>query len=146
MVIPPPLLLVGAIILSYLASTLAPGFRLGGLPLSLLGIGLIVVGIGLFIWSIGVFQKHKTTLDPRGKPSSLVTVGPYRMSRNPIYLGFLCIATGTALLFANVLAFVGPLVFFFFINTLVIPFEEDTLTKIFGASYQDYRKQTRRWL
>lgn len=146
MVIPPPILLVAAIILSYLASTIAPGLQLGGPPLSLLGFGIIAVGIGLFVWSITLFQKSKTTLDPQGEPSSLVTIGPYRISRNPIYLGFLCIAIGTALVFANVLAFVGPLVFFFFINTLVIPFEEDMLTKVFGATYQDYRTRTRRWL
>lgn len=146
MVIPPPILLIAAIVLSYLASALAPGLRLGGPPLSLLGFGIIAVGIGLFVWSITLFQKSKTTLDPRGEPSSLVTIGPYHFSRNPIYLGFLCIAIGTALVFANILAFVGPLVFFFFINTLVIPFEEDMLTNVFGTSYQTYRKQTRRWL
>ncbi|MBI4062356.1 isoprenylcysteine carboxylmethyltransferase family protein [Candidatus Gottesmanbacteria bacterium] len=146
MIIPPPLLLVGAIILSLLASILAPGLRLGGPPLSLLGIGFISAGIGLFLWSVKLFQKHETTLKPRGKPSSLITVGPYRASRNPIYLGFLCISIGTAILFANVLAFVGPLVFFYFINTLVIPFEEDMLTNTFGSSYQDYRMRTRRWL
>ncbi len=114
MVVPPPLLLVGAIIVSYLASVVAPGLRLGGPLLSLLGFGIIVVGMGLFVWSVKLFQQHTTTFDPRGKPSSLVTVGPYRISRNPIYLGFLLIALGTALVFANVLAFVGPLVFFFF--------------------------------
>lgn len=146
MVVPPPILLIAAIVLSYLASAIAPGLRLGGPPLSFLGIALIAVGIGLFLWSVKIFQKHTTTLNPRGKPSSLITAGPYRISRNPIYLGFLLIAIGTALVFANVLAFVGPLVFFFFINTLVIPFEEDMLTNVFGATYQNYRKQTRRWL
>ncbi len=146
MIIPPPLLLLGALILSYLASVIAPSLRLGGPSLSLLGFGIIVVGVGLFIWSIRLFRKHTTTLDPRGKPSLLVTVGPYRISRNPIYLGFLLIALGTAMVFANVLAFVGPLVFFFFINTLVIPFEEDMLTKVFGTAYQTYRGKTRRWV
>lgn len=146
MIIPPKLLLVSAIILSYIASILTPGLRLGGFPLNFLGFGLIAAGIGLFLWSKKLFQKHKTTLNPRGRPISLITVGPYRISRNPIYLGFLLITIGTALVFTNVLAFVGPLVFFFFINSLVIPFEEDMLTKIFGTSYQDYRSRTRRWL
>lgn len=146
MVVPPPIFLIAAIILSYLTSTLAPGLQLTGPPLSLLGLGIIAAGIGLFVWSIRMFRKVKTTLAPRGHPTSLITIGPYRMSRNPIYLGFLLIAIGTAFVFANVLAFVGPLVFFFFINTLVIPFEEDMLTNVFGATYQTYRKQTRRWL
>jgi len=145
MFIPPPILLLLAIGLSYLVSFI-PGLQLIASPFNLLGLGLIVIGIGLFIWSVATLQRHKTTLDPRGKPLALVTIGPYRFSRNPIYLGFFLISLGTAVLFANILAFVGPLVFFFFINTFVIPFEEETLTALFGDSYQLYRKRTRRWV
>lgn len=146
MFIPPPFLLVLAILLSYVVSTLIPGPKLVGLPFTILGFGAIFAGIGLFVWTIQLFGEHKTTLHPRGKPSSLITSGPYRFSRNPIYLGFLLIALGTSLLFANLLAFVGPVVFFFFITATVLPFEEEMLSKIFGERYQKYRKRTRRWV
>jgi len=146
MFIPPPLLLLAAIAVSYLATKLTPGLRLAEDVWPVVGMVLIAIGVALFVWTVQFFQKHKTTLEPRGKPSTLITTGPYSISRNPIYLGFLLVATGTAMLFANVLAFVGPVLFFFFIQTLVIPFEEGMLMKVFGDSYQKYRKQIRRWL
>ena len=146
MFIPPPFLLLGAIAIAFLASTISPGLRITVDFFPIAGIVLMGTGAALFVWTVQFFQKHKTTLRPRGKPSTFITTGPYRISRNPIYLGFLLIATGTAMLFANVLAFVGPVIFFFFIQTLVIPFEEDMLTKVFGDSYHRYRKRIRRWL
>ena len=63
-----------------------------------------------------------------------------------MYLGFVLIAMGTALLFANVLAFVGPILFFGFISTFIIPLEESMLTKGFGKSYASYKKKIRRWV
>jgi protein-S-isoprenylcysteine O-methyltransferase Ste14 len=146
MFIPPPLLLLIAIGISYGVSKLIPSFAFINQPLSTLGLILIALGIGLFIWTVQFFEKHKTTLDPRGKPSRLITEGPYRLTRNPIYLGFFLIALGTALFFANILAIVGPILFFFFISTFIIPFEEETLGRTFGKTYQNYRKQIRRWL
>ncbi len=146
MFIPPPIFLLFAIAFSYLVSTFVPGPKLVGLPYTILGLVSIICGIGLFVWTIQLFKAHKTTLRPKGKPSSLITTGPYRLSRNPIYLGFLLITIGTAFLFANLLAFVGPLVFFFFISTFVIPFEEDMLTKLFEKDYETYREKTRRWV
>lgn len=144
MFIPPPILLLGAIFISYLLS-FVPG-PLISTPFHLLGWGFIGVGLGLFVWTIQLFQKHKTTLEPRGKPSALITIGPYRLSRNPIYLGFLLVSIGTALLFAKILAFVGPLLFFYFVTTFVIPFEEETLTSIFGEDYRNFSKRIRRWI
>lgn len=146
MYLPPPVLLAIAIALSYCISTLFPVLQFTDVVISFAGIICITVGIGLFLWATKLLRKHKTTLRPHGKPSKLVTHGPYRFSRNPIYLGFLMISIGTVLLFANVLAFVGPLIFFVFISTFVIPVEERMLTKVFGKSYTSYNKKIRRWI
>lgn len=146
MFIPPPLLLLGAIVVSYLAGKVAPGLQITGTFLPIVGVVLIGAGVTMFVWTIQLFRKQKTTIHPRGKPASLITSGPFRFSRNPIYLGFLLISTGTAVLFANVLSFMGPVIFFFFISTLVIPFEEGMLTNVFGESYGTYSRKIRRWL
>ena len=146
MFIPPPVLLLIAIGISYLVSTFVPSFHFVNQPLSTLGLVLVTIGIGLFIWAVQFFQKHNTTIHPRGKPSSLIIEGPYRLTRNPIYLGFLLIALGTALFFANILAIVGPILFFFFIGAFIIPFEEETLGRTFGKTYHSYLKRTRRWI
>lgn len=146
MFIPPPFLLLIAIVISYSISKLVPSFAFASQQYSNIGLVLVAFGVGLFVWTVQFFQKHKTTLDPRGKPSKLITEGPYRVTRNPIYLAFLLIAIGTALYFANILAIIGPVLFFYFISTFIIPFEEETLGKSFGATYQSYRKRIRRWI
>ncbi len=146
MFIPPPLLLLGAIGISLLLSKLSPLAPLVSSPTNLVGLVLIAGGIGLFLWTTRLFKHHKTTLHPKGKPSSLITAGPYRFTRNPIYVGFLLISLGAAIFFANILALVGPIVFFFFINTFIIPFEEQMLGHTFGEKYHSYRTRTRRWI
>ena len=146
MFIAPPFLLLIAIACSYLVSILFPALQYDGLNISLFGLMLITSGVMLFVWGAHTLRRHKTTLHPRRKPSKLVVRGPYGYSRNPIYLGFLLITVGTSLLFANVLAFVGPVLFFAFVSTFIIPFEEDMLSRKFGKTYHSYRKQTRRWV
>lgn len=146
MFIPPPLVLFLAVTISFFASKLAPSLQLVLGSFQWLGTVLIAVGILLFVWSKRYFASHKTTIRPRGKPSRLITSGPYRFSRNPIYLGFLLISMGFAMLFSNILALVGPLLFFYFIRMFIVPFEEDILTKTFGDAYQKYRTRTRRWV
>ena len=146
MFIPPPFLLLLAITLSYVVSILFPMLQYNGLNMSLLGLIFITSGVTLFVWGAKTLHHHKTTLHPRKKPSKLIMHGPYLYTRNPIYLGFFLVTIGTSLLFANVLAFVGPLLFFAFISTFIIPFEEEMLSKKFGKPYHSYRKKTRRWV
>lgn len=146
MYIPPTILLLIAIALSYFISAQFPILQFTDITISLIGIISITLGISLCLWAISHLRKHKTTLHPKGKPKKLVTYGPYGMSRNPIYLGFLMMSVGTVLLFANVLAFVGPLLFFGYVSMFIIPIEEAILTKGFGKSYKAYTKTIRRWL
>lgn len=146
MFIPPPLLLLIAIALSYLVSLMFPALHYNDASFTVIGFILIPVGIALVLWAGNTLKRHKTTTHPRKKPSKLVATGPYSWSRNPIYLGLLLVSLGTALLFANVLAFVGPIIFFGFASTFIIPFEESMLTKGFGKSYASYKKKIRRWV
>lgn len=146
MFIPPPVLLLIAVALSYFISAQFPILQFTDITISLIGMICISLGLTLCLWAVSHLRKHKTTLHPRGKPRKLVTYGPYRVSRNPIYLGFLMVSVGTVLLFANVLAFVGPLLFFGYVSMFIIPVEESILKKGFGASYKAYTKVIRRWL
>lgn len=146
MYLPPPLLLLIAIALSYLVSIMFPALQFNDVSFTVVGLTLIPVGTLLVLWAGNTLMQQKTTTHPKRKPSKLVANGPYSWSRNPMYLGFLLIAMGTALLFANVLAFVGPILFFGFISTFIIPLEESMLTKGFGKSYASYKKKIRRWV
>src|SRR5688500_17753703 len=115
-------------------------------PYNLLGLLIIGLGVYLVLQSVLLLRSYNTTLEPGGNPSSLVTKYPYNHSRNPIYLGDLLIALGSATALASVSAFIAPIIFFLVVNTIVIPFEENRLQKNFGIEYQRYRGSVRRWL
>lgn len=110
-------------------------------------VGLIVAGIGIVIAfsALGVFRKRKTTTIPFETPSELVTAGPYRFTRNPMYLGLTLIYIGVA----GTRLEVWPLILLPFllayINFVVIPFEERRLADTFGDQYRLYRAGVRRW-
>jgi protein-S-isoprenylcysteine O-methyltransferase Ste14 len=71
--------------------------------------------------------------------------GPYRYSRNPIYLGFAIAGVGSALGFNTWWMLLSVLVFVLLANKIVIEKEEEYLERKFGESYLDYQRQTRRW-
>ena len=115
-------------------------------PYNLLGLLIIGLGVYLVLQFVLLLRSYNTTLDPGGNPSSLVTRRPYSYSRNPIYLGFLLIALGTATILSSLSAFIAPIIFFLVVNTIIIPFEENRLQKNFGIEYERYKGSVRRWL
>ena len=134
--------IITAVVLHYLfpVTTIIP------FPYNLLG--LVIVGSGMYLafQSVRLLISHNTTFEAGGNPSSLVTRRPYSYSRNPIYLGFLLIALGTATILSSLSAFIAPIIFFLVVNTIIIPFEENRLQKNFGIEYERYKGSVRRWL
>jgi protein-S-isoprenylcysteine O-methyltransferase Ste14 len=111
-------------------------------------LGLVIVGFGVYLafQSVRLLISYNTTFEAGGNPSSLVTKCPYSYSRNPIYLGMLLIALGTATILSSLSAFITPILFFLVVNTIIIPFEENKLQKNFGIEYERYKGSVRRWL
>jgi protein-S-isoprenylcysteine O-methyltransferase Ste14 len=110
------------------------------------GIPIIVAALALFVSSIRRFQALGTPV-PGNKPATaIVKSGPYRFSRNPIYLAFSLLVLGIACalnslwLLATLAAAVSVMSF------VVIPREERYLERRFGAEYLDYKAQVGRWL
>lgn len=110
------------------------------------GVALMLGGLGLAIWAASRFVPAGTTVVPHRAPSALVTDGPYRFSRNPIYLADLAILAGWALAFGTV---AGLLVLIPLQQVLerrfVLP-EEQRLAAAFGEDFARYRSRVRRWL
>lgn len=109
--------------------------------------GLLVgIGLALFAWTLYTFWRHHTTVNPYKAATSLCTVGPFRYSRNPIYLGDWFILGGASLLLVTW----WPLLFAPLVWALlrygVIRHEEAHLEAKFGEAYRIYRAQVRRWL
>jgi protein-S-isoprenylcysteine O-methyltransferase Ste14 len=97
-------------------------------------------------WALVTLVRHRTTFHPDREASRLVVAGPYRFSRNPIYLGLTAVYAGAALL-ANTLwaILLLPLVLII-VATQVIGREERYLARTFGEDYSEYCRRVRRWL
>lgn len=111
-----------------------------------LGYALVVIGIGLIAGARMQFIQAHTTRDPHGSVTSIVTSGLYRFSRNPIYLGLVCLLPGFSFMFRTYWGLLLSPLFIVLMNTLVIQQEEAYLEKKFGDVYADYQSRVRRWL
>lgn len=111
-----------------------------------LGWGLIDAGVLLIAWAAILMYRFKTTINPFKKPSALLVEGPYRFSRNPIYLGDTLIFLGIGLLLSSwwTVLLLPPLILC--INEGVIRREETLLNGIFAEHYAHYCSHVRRWL
>ena len=87
-----------------------------------------------------------TVISPFDTPTSLVISGPFRFTRNPMYLAMLLILIGGALAWGTVTPFFVPPIMAWLLATRFIAAEEAALTKVFGADYDEYKGRVRRWL
>ncbi|MDD3135881.1 MAG: isoprenylcysteine carboxylmethyltransferase family protein [Methanoregula sp.] len=110
--------------------------------------GFLIIGFGfvLALKSRSLFLKNATTLQPSEEPTSLVISGPFRLSRNPIYLGMASILLGVAVLLGTLVTLIFPIIFIMLIEFFIIPGEEGKMEKIFGEPYRKYKKSVRRWI
>ena len=141
----PPLIAAMAFLAAWLLQFLLPEIRFVSGPFRLIGPALSVAGLALGIWAIRFFHAQRTTHDPFGKPTTLATRGPYRFSRNPMYLGVAVALFGLAIYGGNLPLLLAPLVFVITINQTQIPYEEELLKDIFGDGYVAYKMSVRRW-
>jgi len=144
--VPPPLVflgyLIGVLILNWIVPFPAPWT----LVLRLVG-GLTVIGGILFVGSaFSQMRKEKTPVDPRETVNALVTGGPYRFTRNPIYLGFFLIYLGFTLLAGTLWGLITSPFLIWTITQAVIHAEEIYLDEKFGEQYKQYRSQVRQWI
>lgn len=111
-----------------------------------IGWGLFILGVLLVVFAAGLFRVNATTVNPVKEPNKLVTVGLYRITRNPMYLGMLMTLLGFPCILNSSVGEIFPLIFFLIMDRKVIPREEKTIEKVFGKKYRDYKMRTRRWI
>ncbi|WP_373699255.1 isoprenylcysteine carboxylmethyltransferase family protein [Neisseria dentiae] len=144
--IPPVLVLMVAALLMWLSAKLLPDTLLPRLPL--LALLLFSAGAGVIAAGISAFRRVGTTVNPLepGQSSGVVSDGIYRFSRNPMYLGMVLMLAGWALWLGQAAAWPGVAGFAAYIHRFQILPEERILSAKFGAAYQAYCRNTRRWL
>ncbi len=120
-------------------------FDLGAIsrPLGWFAVG---VGLALFVWTLWTFAHHRTTVNPYAGASALCTFGPFRFSRNPIYLGDWFILMGVSLLLGTLWPLVFAPLIWAMLRYGVIRHEEAHLEARFGDAYRRYASRVRRWI
>lgn len=111
-----------------------------------LGWLLVGIGLALFGWTLATFWHHRTTVNPYKAASSLCTSGPFRFSRNPIYVGDWFILGGVSLLLATAWPLLFAPLIWLTLRYGVIRHEEAHLEAKFGDEYRVYLTRVRRWL
>ena len=137
----PPIWLAGFGVLVWLINRLVPW---GGMPAVLIAAGWLILFAGavLIVWSALWFMRKRTRIEPRQTPSALIVEGPYKLSRNPIYLGMACMLLGFALTRGGILPLVTVPAFMAVIQMRFIGQEEQTLRQAFGVDADAYLSKT----
>lgn len=142
----PPLIYLAGIVVGLLASLFAPTKVFpAGLAWTAGGI-LILCGAVLAGAAITSFRSVGTTIRPDRAARALIIAGPYRFTRNPMYLGLAAVYLGIAVAIQSLWALILLPIVLTIIQRRVIQPEEAFLERRFGAAYTSYRTNVRRWL
>ena len=110
------------------------------------GGGLFIAGAVIAGWALVLFRRSRTTTIPGRASTALVTRGPYRFSRNPMYVGLTLAYLGEAGLLKQIWPVALLPLTIAYLSWTVIPVEEARLTAVFAEEYHRYRARVRRWV
>ena len=145
---PPPFLYLGALLLGFAVEHFS-GLRSFGIDWWLqvtVGVLLFIAGASLMLAAAGLFRRLGTNVPPSQPTTLVATTGPYRWTRNPMYLGMALIYAGLAIGFDGPVALALLPLVLATIQTQVIAREERYLEAKFGDDYRRYKSKVRRWL
>ena len=145
---PPPLVYLGALLLGLATERFVTlrSFGIDGRLLAATGGPLFVAGVAMMFAAAGLFRRLGINVRPSQSTALIATTGPYRWTRNPMYLGMALIYAGLAIGFDGPVALALLPLVLIAIQTQVIAREERYLEAKFGDNYRNYRGKVRRWL
>jgi len=146
--VPPVLVVAIAALLMWACAWMLPELGLaipGRIPAAMIA---VFAGITASVAGVIAFRRARTTVNPLkpGSASSLVDGGIYRLTRNPMYLGFALALLGWSIFLGNLLSVAMLFVFVGYMNRYQIVPEERALESLFGDAFKSYRMTVRRWL
>lgn len=145
--LPPPIWTLAYVLIAAGGSYLVGWPRVPGLPLVPLAVALVVLGIALSVTAAVLFRREDTELNPTSTANrKLVTSGPFRFTRNPMYLGLVLVTLGIAFWVGAWPMFLAPIATFATANWVHVPFEEAKMRKQFGEAFDAYVRTVRRWI
>jgi protein-S-isoprenylcysteine O-methyltransferase Ste14 len=144
--VPPPLIYLAGLAIGFGLEALLPGSSVPAVIQWVGGGVLVVAGVALLASFNSAFVRKGTAVEPWKPTTAIVTTGPYRLTRNPAYLGMALVYAGVALM-SDALWVLAPLpVVIAIVDRGVIAREERYLERKFGPEYVDYKTRVRRWV
>ena len=147
-VIPPPVLflvclIAGSVLQSRRPLSIGPYSMAAGL-----GVGALLLAAAAVLggWALREMMTRRTPVEPWKDPVHLVTSGPFRISRNPLYVTLTTVLLAIAVMANSLWLLAFALVLLLLLDTLVIRREEKILTEVFGDAYLAYKARVRRWV
>lgn len=113
---------------------------------TLSGIVLFACGLGLDLWAFRHMKAAGTNPEPFKPTTAIVREGPFRFTRNPMYLGFIVALAGVSLIFALEWGLIAVPFLWLVLDQVVVRREEAYLTRKFGPTYAALLERTRRWI
>src|SRR5918995_7430653 len=142
----PPLVCLGSILLGLLLHFAWPLPHKRQPVGALIGAGVVLMTVGLFITAVRTFRAAGTPVPGNRPTTTIVRTGPYRFSRNPIYLAFSALQVGIALWVGSLWLLITLVPAIALMSFVVIPREERYLEARFPAEYLSFKSSVRRWL
>lgn len=140
----PPTLVLQHVVIGLVLNWFIPvsyGWGFGIIGLFLLWFAYSIIG-----WSKKLFAEAGTEIAPNQPTTAIVTTGPYSISRNPIYLGFVIGLIGLSFVAGAPIMTLMALPLYYLLDSRVIAPEEEFMEDEFGQDYIDYKATTRRWI
>ena len=144
--LPPPALFFAAIFLGHLADRSTRSGKSENRLLKYLGFLLFDAGIAFGIWALVWMLKQGQNPNPAAEKTKLITDGPFKLSRNPIYLASALAALGRSVQGASPTSALLTFALLLHVDRHVVPAEEEYLSEKFGATYDEYRSSVPRWI
>lgn len=107
---------------------------------------LFLGGGAVLAWSLVTFRSRATSPEPLSAPAALITEGPFRWSRNPMYVALLCFSLSIAIIAGSAWFFGATAALAAILDRIVIAREEKVMTETFGPAFEAYRTRVRRWV
>jgi protein-S-isoprenylcysteine O-methyltransferase Ste14 len=105
-----------------------------------------IAGFFLMMWSWWLFKEQNLAICLPAKTAHITKAGPYRFSRNPMYLGFVLMMLGLALYIGTLPFYLSAIAYFTILNFVFCHYEENKLENAFADEYIQYRNRVRRWI
>ena len=146
--VPPPVFFFACLLLGWALGFAWPlSLGLETLPVRLtLALPLFLLAVSIGVWALHTFRRGHTSPMPFGTPAELLTSGPFRLSRNPLYVALILSLTAFSTLLDAAWVLASVPVLALALDHFIIPGEEARLREVFGDRYTAYSERVRRWL